>query len=56
MGDKIFNVMGTIVVLAIIATLVANGSSTAIDVQALGSAFGNSLVAAKGGSGYSTAG
>lgn len=56
MGDKIANIAGTIVVLAIIATLVANGSNTATDVQALGSAFGNSIVAAKGGAGYSTAG
>lgn len=49
MGDKIFNVLGSIVVLAIVTTLVLPGRKTADVINAGGSAFQGSIRAAMGG-------
>lgn len=48
-GDKIFNLLGTIVVLAIIATLVVNGTNTAKVISALAGGFSGSITAAQKG-------
>ena len=47
MGDKIFNVMGSIVTVAMITTVVSNRNSAAV-IRALGNAFSGSLRAAQG--------
>lgn len=48
MGDKIFNVLGSIVVLAIVTTLVLPGRQTASVVSESGKAFSGALRAAMG--------
>lgn len=48
MGDKIINVAGTIVVLAIITTLVLPGRQTPAVITAGATGFSNSLKAAMG--------
>lgn len=48
MGDKIFNVLGSIIVLATISTLVINASGTSSVISAFGNAFSGSLKTAEG--------
>lgn len=47
-GDKFFNLLGTIVVLAIITTLILPGRQTAGVITAGGNAFGGAIKAAMG--------
>jgi hypothetical protein len=47
MGDRIFNVMGSIVVVAGITTVVSNRNSAGV-IRALGNAFSNALLSAQG--------
>lgn len=47
-GDKFFNVLGSLVVVAAITTLVVHGSGTAQAAGGLGGAFANVLRAAQG--------
>ena len=49
MGDKLFNVLGSIVVLAIVTTLVLPGRQTVGVINASGGAFAGGLRAAMGG-------
>lgn len=49
MGDKLFNVLGSIVVLAIVTTLVLPGRQTVGVINAGGNAFSGGLRAAMGG-------
>jgi hypothetical protein len=49
MGDKVFNVLGSIVILAIVTTLVLPGRQTVGVVNAGGNAFAGGLRAAMGG-------
>lgn len=48
MGDKIVNVFGTIVILAIVTTLVLPGRQTPAVINAAGSTFAGSIRAALG--------
>lgn len=48
MGDKIINVAGTVVVLAIITTLVLPGRQTPAVITAGGNSFANTIKAAMG--------
>lgn len=47
MGDKFINVLGTIVVVALVTTIVAHPNS-ASDIKAMGDAFSGSIRAAQG--------
>lgn len=47
MGDKVFNVLGSIVTVAMITTVVSHRQSAAV-IRALGNAFSGSLRAAQG--------
>lgn len=49
MGDKLFNVLGSIVLLAIVTTLVLPGRQTPAVINAAGGAFTGGLRAAMGG-------
>lgn len=46
--DRIFNVAGAIVTVALVTTIVRNGSSAANVITAIGNAFSSSLRAAQG--------
>ena len=46
--DRIFNVAGSIIVLAIVATIVASPNSAKV-VSSVGGAFSNAIRSAKGG-------
>ena len=46
--DKVFNVLGSLVVVAAIATLVTNASGTSSILTAFGGAFSKMLTAAEG--------
>lgn len=48
MGDKIFNVLGSIIVLAIVTTLVLPGRNTVGVIDSAGGAFRNALSVAMG--------
>lgn len=48
MGDKIFNILGSLIVLATVSTLVINATGTSKVVGSLGSFFTNSLKVAEG--------
>lgn len=48
MGDKLFNVLGSIVVLAIVTTLVLPGRQTGTVIREGGNAFSGALRAAMG--------
>jgi hypothetical protein len=48
-GDKLFNVLGSIVILAIVTTLVLPGRQTVGVINASGNAFSGGLRAAMGG-------
>jgi len=45
MGDRMFNVLGSIVTVALVTTIVSRKNSAAV-IKAMGSAFSNSLKAA----------
>lgn len=45
--DKFFNILGAIVTVALVSTLVTSGNTASI-VNSLGTAFSNSIKAAKG--------
>lgn len=47
MGDKVFNVLGSIVTVAMITTVVSNRNSARV-IRSLGNAFSGSLLAAQG--------
>jgi hypothetical protein len=47
MGDKLFNVMGSIVVVAGITTVVSNRNSAEV-IRALGNTFSRALLSAQG--------
>lgn len=47
MGDKLFNVMGAIVTVALVTTIVSRPTSAQV-IQAMGSAFAGSIRAALG--------
>jgi hypothetical protein len=47
MGDKIFNVMGSIVTVALVTTIVSHPKSAKV-IGAMGSAFSHSIEAALG--------
>ena len=49
MGDKLVNVLGSIVVLAIITTLVLPGRQTPGVIKAFGDAFSGSIRSGMGG-------
>lgn len=46
--DKVFNILGAIVTVALVTTVVQNGSNAAAVVTAFGNAFSHSLAAAQG--------
>lgn len=46
-ADKLFNVMGAIVTVALVTTIVSNPGSAAV-IREMGAAFGNSIRAALG--------
>jgi hypothetical protein len=48
MGSKIFDILGSIIVLATISTLVINGKNTGLVAQQGGAAFANVLKTAQG--------
>ena len=48
MGDKVVNIFGTIVVLAIVTTVLRPGRQTPADLTAGGNAFSTALKAAMG--------
>ena len=48
MGDKIFNVLGSIVVLAIVTTLILPGRQTPAVINASGNAFSGAIRSAMG--------
>lgn len=47
MGDKLFNVLGSIVTVALVTTIVRNPTSAAV-IRAAGNAFAGSIRAALG--------
>jgi len=47
-ADKIANILGAIVTVALITTIVQNGSSAAAVITAFGNAFSHSIAAAQG--------
>lgn len=47
MADKLFNVLGAIVTVALVTTIVAHPNSAG-DIKAMGSAFSGALYAAEG--------
>jgi len=48
MGDKVFNVLGSLIILATISTLILNAAGTATVVGAFGNLFNTSLKTAQG--------
>lgn len=46
--DKIANILGAIVTVALVATVLQNGSSAASVITALGDSFSHSIAAAQG--------
>ena len=48
MGDKVVNIFGTIVVLAIVTTILLPGRQTGTVITAGGNAFSNAIKAAMG--------
>jgi len=46
--DKVFNVLGALVIVAGITTVVINGGNSAIVIKSFGDAFKGSLMAAQG--------
>ena len=48
MGDKVANIMGAVVTLAVVTTLVLPGRQTGKVIDAVGSAFAGSIRAAMG--------
>lgn len=49
MGDKLFNVLGLIVAVALVTTIVGNKNSSTV-INSMGSAFSSSIDAALGNS------
>lgn len=47
MGDRLFNVLGAIVTVALVTAIAAHPASAGI-IKAMGDAFGNTLRAAEG--------
>lgn len=47
MGDKVFNVLGAIVTVALVTTVVSRPTSASV-IRAMGDAFGGSIRAAMG--------
>lgn len=47
MGDKMFNVLGSIVTVALVTTIVSRPTSASV-IRAMGDAFGGSIRAALG--------
>lgn len=48
MADRIFNILGSLIVLATVSTLVINAAGTSTVVGSFGSAFTNALKVAQG--------
>lgn len=47
-ADKIANIIGTIVTVALVTTILQNGSNASAVIRALGDAFSHSIAAAQG--------